>query len=179
VAAPLEIVVKAGFETALMIKTDACRALVTLDVSVLGRALARNLSPSDDPLILAPVTFGFAGGEARGCVLALPDRALFAWWTGWVNRTIDVAVVPYSTMTGIAVGTRPGSLIGLPRRMIELTADRRWTVIVPNVYGEFPMAGLLAAIFERAVVQVTLEALERVDHRARRRRERADLLLLA
>jgi hypothetical protein len=179
VASQLEILVKAGFETAVLVKTDACRALVTLDLGLLGRALASRLTPSDEPLILAPVTFAFASGEARGCVLALPDRALFAWWSGWLNRTTDVAVVPYSTMTDITVGTRAGALIGLPRRMIQLTADRHWTIIVPNVYGQFPMAGLLGAIFEKAVVEVTLETLQRVDHGARRRRERADLLLLA
>jgi hypothetical protein len=179
VSREIDIVVEAAFQTTMQVGTADCHELITYALNLAGREIASQLVPTDEPVLFVPVKFAFGGREANGCVLALRDKAVLSWWTGWLNIETRTAVVPYDTITDIRLDTHLGSIITGPRRMIDLRARERWTIILPAVFGAFPMPGLLAATFTGAVSLSGGEDQRRAEAQARRRRERADLLLLA
>jgi hypothetical protein len=179
VSREVDIVVEAAFQTTMQVGTSDCYELINYALSLAGREIAAKLVPTDEPVLFVPVKLALSGREVNGCVLALRDKAVLSWWTGWLNIDTRTAVVPYDTITDIRLDTHLGSIITGPRRMIDLRARERWTIVLPSVFGTFPMPGLLAATFTGAVSLTSADDQRQAEQQAQHRRERADVLLLA
>jgi hypothetical protein len=136
-----------------LVGSEPCPKLLHLAMKMYGLEMLAHLSESDRPGIFVPVDFVQDGKDLAGCVLTLQDRAIFAWHTGTFRIKNFETVVPYSTVTHVEEGTRPGTRNCVALSTLRVSAERDWTLVFNHVLigATIPLPTLLADTLQGSI----------------------------
>jgi hypothetical protein len=103
--------VDAAIRTLSFTKADSrLGRLVGNELKMVGKTLAAQLGPDDEPILFVPLEVQAAGKWEKGGILGLRDRVLIAWWTGTLRPQTYIQAVAHAAIEKIeTVKTEPAT----------------------------------------------------------------------
>jgi hypothetical protein len=154
--------VDSGEAAASTVGTDVFVKALKYALQMTGADIMRHIDASDSPGLLAPVSVVLSGKDCPGAILALPDRAIIAWFTGVLRIRTSATVIPSSSIRTMIAGTRRGGAMTKDRETLLVEADDDWLLVFADLFeggrsiGPFltgTLEGWLKPVFESSAAE--------------------------
>lgn len=124
------------------VQTEAFLDLCKSAVGLTGRVFHDHIGTNDESGVLVPGAVEIDGKPHSGCILALPNKVVFAWSTGFLRAKAHGSSFPKSEVRSAECDHFDGGPSIKAHQLITIEASEYWRFIVPDAILEGAMVNI-------------------------------------